>query len=161
MPYSPSDFKIPQFDIGTDHYYMPHGLFLPILGSLLRACLTGIGGSVITDILTWLFCVIGQVLRGSGFRDASAACGGFPVPSACEIIGGCLGGMATHPLVKRFFPNLSETIAEMLGGAAGEGLCKGLTGPVRKPCPEPPRAWHPFPYPLVPSPDLIRRMLPL
>lgn len=135
--------SLPQFGLGTNHYYTPNFVFLPIIKWLLKACLEGIGGSVVGNLLEWLTCIIGALIRGYPLKEASSACGGFPV-NGCELLAGCLGGILGGP-VGKWIPKLKD-IAEELVGWLTSGLCRGLTlppPPCNPPSPSPrPKPGH-------------------
>jgi RHS repeat-associated protein len=120
----------------------------PIVGILLRECAIGVAGNVAEEIGNWLACVLARgLMHGTpGVRS----CGPFPVPSLCEIIGGCLGGMLGGEWLKKLPipPHLKDKILDilkevggsLLGGGFGARLCEEITNPPRvPPNPRPPR----------------------
>ncbi|GBC93016.1 hypothetical protein HRbin15_01499 [bacterium HR15] len=138
---------LPQYGLTTNAHYLP--LLLPgLIGYLVRACLQGIGGSALGNLVEWITCVIGALIRGYPLREAVDACGGLPV-NGCELLAGCIGGILGGPLGK-WIPKLKD-IAEELVGWVTSGLCRGLTlppPPRPNPCPEP----RPSPLPRQPAP---------
>jgi hypothetical protein len=136
---------VPQYGLTTNAYHLP--MFLPgLIGYLIRACLQGIGGSALGNLVEWITCVIGALIRGYPLKGAVDACGGLPV-NGCELLAGCIGGILGGPLGK-WIPRL-KNIAEELVGWITSGLSRGLTlppPPIVSRCPTP----RPVPSPRQP-----------
>ncbi len=135
----------------------------PIVGILLRECLVGVAGDMVEDIGRWLACAIYRGIRHG--MPGVRSCGPFPVPSLCDLLGGCIGGMLGGEWLKKLpLPEdikdkildlLKEIAGSLLGGGLGAGLCEEIAKDpphVVQPKPRPPRPTpSPIPVP-VPSP---------
>jgi len=129
----------------------------PFVGIILRQCAVGIAGGAAEQIGEWLACVLYRgIMHG---RAGIRTCGPFPVPSLCDVIGGCIGGILGGELLKKLLPPnikdevlelLSEIVGAFFGGGFGSGLCDEVRqDPPRLPVPKPA---PPVPHPPSPSP---------
>jgi len=126
---------IPKLGIKTNSYQPQAFLLLLwlIIRYIIQQCAEGMRGSVLGNLIEWLGCILGALLRGHSLRGAIDGCGRVPV-DPCELLAGCIGGILGGPLAK-LIPKLGE-LAEEISGWITSGLCRGLMLPLPL-CPEP------------------------